>query len=199
MDINLQYADAHMFPYIFSLLYEDGSPVGSIPSELWSADALEKAGFAPMFHQHRAMINRLGSATAYDPSFHNFLFSRLLANITSKKKHTGIVKYGLEAAFPGGISGQRYQSWYGNLDVTDPNIERSTTSSRVAFLQSAVKRFTNWAFFLSVSLNMAHTVGFEVYRILATRQAAHEPSLQLLCAQVAPIDQRTCVLASAWT
>ena len=66
------------------------------------------------------------------------------------------MKYGLESAFPGGVSGTQYR-----FDITSPHVEKSTASQRVAFLQNIVKRFPNWAFFLSVSLNMRHTIGFE--------------------------------------
>ena len=161
LQVPTDHALGMMFPYHYSVLHDDGTPVGSIPSTLWPHKKLERAGFAPLSSQIKAMLCRLGSSTAYDPVLHSTLFSLLLANAQQSCDSNHVVKYGLENAFPNGVSANSYKAWYGH-EVYDYTTKQQTSSQeRFLFLNALVKRFQNICWFLTVTLNMSKTAGFE--------------------------------------
>ena len=161
LNIPTEHALATMFPYHYTLLHDDGTPVGSMPSSLWSARRMEKAGFAPLASQIRAMLCRLGSSTAYDPVLHSTLFSLLLTSVQKGRDASHIVKYGLESAFPEGISSSAYTSWYGHELYDYTQKQQCSSQERFLFLQALVKRFENICWFMTVTLNMSKTAGME--------------------------------------
>jgi len=161
LNIPTQHAMGALFPHHFTMLDSAGSPVGSIPAELWAGDESQRAGYAALHLQIRAMMCRLGSSTAYDPTFHAMLFSLLISNVTGSYNARHILKYGLENAFPAGVSRQAYKNWYGNEMLDHSKINDSTCKERFLFLQALIKRFTGFCWFLTVTLNMAKTAGFE--------------------------------------
>ena len=163
LNVSTEYALGAMFPHHYTLLHEDGTPVGCMPSSLWAADNLSKAGFAPLEQQIRAMLCRLGSSTAYDPVLHSTLFSLLLANVNSSRSAKHVLKYGLESAFPTGVSKDSYKSWYGHDMFDHTKISNSSSTERFLFLQAMVKRFQNLVWFLTITLNMKKTTGFEEF------------------------------------
>jgi len=150
-----------LFPHHFTMLGSGGTPVGSIPAELWAGNELQKGGYAALHLQIRAMMCRLGSSTAYDPTFHAMLFSLLISNVNGTCNARHILKYVLENAFPAGVSRQAYKNWYGNEMFDQSKINDSTCKEHFLFLQALIKRFTGFCWFLTVTVNMAKTAGFE--------------------------------------